>query len=1461
MSCVFSHIWEEPISRELGLNDLPKGDLTFIQVDGAEEAVLAYKFDIYAVKPLSRDYIFVDANTGEVVQTYERFHAADVSADGTSIYNGTVDFLADSFSGGYRLRQATNGVETYDLNNGTDYGAATDITSNTTSFTDPDTETGVQAHFGAEATLQYFLDKHGRDSYDDNGAILRSYVSYSTDYANAFWDGSRMTYGDGNGTSIGPLVSLDIVGHEVSHGVTEFSAGLIYQNESGALNESFSDIFGESVENFAIGTNDWLMGDDIGIGGSGAFRSMSDPNSKNDPDTYLGDFWFSGTGDNGGVHTNSGVQNKWFYILTVGEAGTNDNGDEYDVTGLGMDEAGAIAYRNLTTYLTQSSDYYDAREGAIQSAIDLFGVNSQQHLSTAAAWDAVGVYGTTLDITPTIVLSQGAGIYHGSDVDNIAFPMTTDSVKISVDQHQNLTLIARGLDGLIPTLELTDPNDNVVGTSTTSGNITMIENLGLVDGGEYTITIGGASDTTGEYQLDVMLNAGMEAENLQLGTNNTLGTSEDIDATAWVAGANQAGLERLGVYGFAGTFVGEYEDFESGSLGSDWATSSSHTGGRIVVTDAVGSVDGDFSLFMDQAISNNFNLNEAIWTVDVSTLANPVLSFHHAEWSDETHVLPATFTGSENGDGVAISDDGVNWYTVLTNTDTSPEFELVTVDLVEAATAAGMTLGVDFQVKFQQYDNWNFSSDGRAYDAISITDQVDEQDWYSFNVDAGQSIALAASSDTNFGTLQVDLYDGSGNLLAAGAAASNSNSHVSYANTGAATTLYAKVEGNAGEFSLAVTRGSAFDIEPNDSSAQSLDGFEGILGFTSNLANSVVDPDSEADESILDAAYPGVILSNSAPGGGSIYSADATGFTPPTGTQVFAPGPNSPSGFRDGDLEFRADFVEPVLQVSIDVGSDDASDVGFLRAFDSQGNLLEEVVSSALASGESETLTITRSTAEIAYIIAAGEGTDITPLDNFFFDAPANHDLYESTLAVGDQITLNAYLPGEGPFLFNNGLDVLGDRQLHVELTDPNGSVIGDSVNSLTHVATIAGTYGIRIYAAGGGGEYFVEQLINRAPVAVDDSATTDEDNLVNIDVLANDSDAEGTTLSVTGVTTPANGTATIKSDGTIDYQPTDDFFGSDSFEYTVTDADGLSSTAVVNVAVNEVNDAPNDLTLSANSIAENTNTDSAVEIGLLSGSDVDSSSFTYDLVSGTGDSDNGLFQIVGDSLQVKPGVTLDYETTPQYTVRVEVSDGELTFEKQLTIDVIDRVEVADLMVGDGTSQRSMLENLVITFDGLVNIDSGAFALLKRGTSGGNVNVITDIENTPTQTIVKLLFSGSFVESSGSLSDGNYQLTIDGSKIQSTSTGEFLDGDEDGIAGGDFVFGDVEEDGLFRFFGDVDGDRLSSSLDLLRFRQAFGSQAGEDNFDERFDKDKDDLISSLDLLNFRQNFGNRLDFD
>jgi len=248
---------------------------------------------------------------------------------------------------------------------------------------------GASAHWAAEMTYDYFLNNHSRNSFDNNGAKINLYTGEGTD--NAYWDGSDLYFGKAGTLTSNDLVSIDVVAHEFAHAVTAYSANLINSNEARSLNESFSDIFGTMVEYYGLnGSGDYLIGEDFWIA-DGKLRDMQNPNSKNQPDTYQGTYWAAYTANTNKVHTNSGVQNFWFYLLSEGGSGTNDIGNNYNVQGISRSKAAAIAYRNLTVYLTSSSDYSDAKNGAIWSAMDLYGTCSNEVLQTIRAWDAVGV--------------------------------------------------------------------------------------------------------------------------------------------------------------------------------------------------------------------------------------------------------------------------------------------------------------------------------------------------------------------------------------------------------------------------------------------------------------------------------------------------------------------------------------------------------------------------------------------------------------------------------------------------------------------------------------------------------------------------------------------------------------------------------------------------------------------------------------------------------------------------------------------------------------------------------------------------------------------------------------------------------------------------------------------------------------------------------------------------------------
>jgi bacillolysin len=368
------------------------------------DAHLAYVVNLNFLYPEPGNWMFlVDAVSGDVLNSYNAMDYAkgggkpggsggtdtDATATGTGVLGDTKTLNTVQNSSTYYLKDRTrgNGVYTYDAKNRTRLPGSLWADSDNI-FNASYDRAAVDAHYYAGVTYDYFWNIFNRNSYDNNGAILKSTVHYSRDYNNAFWNGSQMVYGDGDGSTFVELSgALDVVAHELTHAVTDSTADLIYQNESGAINESMSDIFGTLVEFYDNNNPDWLVGEDIytpGVSGD-ALRSMADPAAEGDPDHYS--VRYTGTSDNGGVHWNSGIINKAAYLLS--EGGTHYG---VNVAGIGQDKMGAIFYRSLTQYLTASSNFSHLRATAIQSATDLYGANSAEVSSVNQAFDAVGVY-------------------------------------------------------------------------------------------------------------------------------------------------------------------------------------------------------------------------------------------------------------------------------------------------------------------------------------------------------------------------------------------------------------------------------------------------------------------------------------------------------------------------------------------------------------------------------------------------------------------------------------------------------------------------------------------------------------------------------------------------------------------------------------------------------------------------------------------------------------------------------------------------------------------------------------------------------------------------------------------------------------------------------------------------------------------------------------------------------------
>jgi len=353
---------------------------------------LAWKMLIPVDAPKPANWVyFVDAKSGEVINYFNKMHP--VTGTGASLYSGTVSFETNFNGSTYEMFDTGRNIKTYDAKSNTN--AADDVLG-TDSDNNWPLNALVDAHWGGTKFHEYYQTVHGRNSFNGAGAQMTSRVHYNLNWVNASWNGVEVRYGDGDGVNSSALVTLDVAGHEWTHAVTDYESDLVYQGESGALNESWSDIFGETIEKYFKDDGLWLIGEECWTPGTSgdALRSMANPNSEGQPDTYGGTFWVNPAqwwNDNGGVHTNSGVSNFAYYLLVNGGSGTNDIGNSYSVSSIGIADARAIFYLAQTTYLTSSSTFAAARTATENAASALFGSSSNQKTQVSNAWYAVGV--------------------------------------------------------------------------------------------------------------------------------------------------------------------------------------------------------------------------------------------------------------------------------------------------------------------------------------------------------------------------------------------------------------------------------------------------------------------------------------------------------------------------------------------------------------------------------------------------------------------------------------------------------------------------------------------------------------------------------------------------------------------------------------------------------------------------------------------------------------------------------------------------------------------------------------------------------------------------------------------------------------------------------------------------------------------------------------------------------------
>ncbi|MEW1604220.1 M4 family metallopeptidase [Streptomyces sp. NPDC093808] len=395
-------------------------------------------------------HVVTDATTGEKLYEWQAVH----NGTGHTVYSGTVDLTTTRSGSTYSLTDGARGNHrTYNLNRGTS-GTGTLFSGSDDVWGDGSPSNlesaAADAHYGAALTWDYYKNVHGRNGIRGDGVGAYSRVHYGNNYVNAFWSDSCfcMTYGDGSGNA-NPLTSIDVAAHEMTHGLTSNTAGLVYSGESGGLNEATSDIFGSTVEFYANNSSDvgdYLIGEEIDINGNGTPLRYMDKPSK---DGRSKDSWYSGIGSID-VHYSSGVANHFFYLLAEGSGTKTVNGVTYDsptsdglpVTGIGRAKAEKIWFRALTTKFTSTTNYAAARTGTLAATGELYGTDSAEYKAVQDAWAAVNVGtrsggpgggGTTFESTADVAIPDaGAAVTSAITVTGRTGNAPSD-LRVSVD--------------------------------------------------------------------------------------------------------------------------------------------------------------------------------------------------------------------------------------------------------------------------------------------------------------------------------------------------------------------------------------------------------------------------------------------------------------------------------------------------------------------------------------------------------------------------------------------------------------------------------------------------------------------------------------------------------------------------------------------------------------------------------------------------------------------------------------------------------------------------------------------------------------------------------------------------------------------------------------------------------------------------------------------------------------------
>lgn len=413
-----------------------------------DKAYEVYKINIqYNTPEIGNWDVYVETSSGEIVKVDNniRYDGA-VTGSGTAV-DGTIKALNLYQSGTiYQLKDVTKPmtgqITSYTANNA-QVEPGTLATSTSTTISD---KAEVSAHYYAGMVYDFYKNLFNRNSINNSGMNIISTVHYGSRYNNAFWDGTQMVYGDGDGTQFTYLSGdLDVVAHEMTHGVDSSTANLNYQDQPGALNESLSDIFGVLIETYdkynvkgggawTFNAADWVVGDNVYTPGTAgdALRSLASPGLYGQPATMSE--YVNTTSDYGGVHTNSGIPNKAAYLIAQS---------------IGCDKTAKIYYRALTNYFISTTDFSGSKSGLVQAATDLYGAAGAEVSAINSAYTTIGIGSSAQDTyEPNNTISQAYAINFDQVYNSYIFSSSDiDYYKVSPTSAGSITLNLTNLPG------------------------------------------------------------------------------------------------------------------------------------------------------------------------------------------------------------------------------------------------------------------------------------------------------------------------------------------------------------------------------------------------------------------------------------------------------------------------------------------------------------------------------------------------------------------------------------------------------------------------------------------------------------------------------------------------------------------------------------------------------------------------------------------------------------------------------------------------------------------------------------------------------------------------------------------------------------------------------------------------------------------------------------------------------